>query len=70
MVQTAAHRVDRVIRPFPVRQWVISVPKRRRSGWRLRCFLADRPEVVAALTQIFLGEIERLNAVLTCPHEE
>jgi len=37
MAQSAAHLVDRVIPPVPVRQWVISVPK------RLRCFLADRP---------------------------
>jgi hypothetical protein len=43
MAQTAAHLVDRVIPPVPVRQWVISVPK------RLRCFLADRPEAVTAL---------------------
>ena len=35
MAQTAAHLVDHVIPPVPVRQWVISVPK------RLRCFLAD-----------------------------
>ena len=40
--------------PVPVRQWVISVPK------RLRCFLADRPAAVRALTKIFLAEIERL----------
>ena len=40
MAQTAAHLVDRVILPVPVRQWVISVPK------RLRCFLADRPNAV------------------------
>jgi hypothetical protein len=33
---------------------VISVPK------RLRCFLADRPSAVAALTRIFIEEIERL----------
>jgi hypothetical protein len=46
--------VDHVIPPVPVRQWVISVPK------RLRCFLANRPEAVAALTKIFLAEIERL----------
>ena len=39
---------------MPVRQWVISVPK------RLRCFLADRPNAVAALTRIFIEEIERL----------
>jgi hypothetical protein len=54
MAQTAAHLVDRVIPPVPVRQWVISVPK------RLRCFLADRPNAVAALTRIFIEEIERL----------
>jgi hypothetical protein len=54
MAQTAAHLVDHVIPPVPVRQWVISVPK------RLRSFLANRPEAVAALTKIFLAEIERL----------
>ena len=37
-----------------LRQWVISVPK------RLRGFLGDRPEAVAAVTKIFLAEIERL----------
>ena len=54
MAQTAAHLVDRVIPPGPVRQWVISVPK------RLRGMLADRPAAAAALTKIFLDEIERL----------
>jgi hypothetical protein len=54
MPQTAAHLVDHVIPPVPVRQWVISVPK------RLRGMLADRPAAVAALTRIFLDEIERL----------
>ena len=54
MTQTAAHLADRVIPPVPVRQWVISVPK------RLRGFLADRPAAVTALTRIFLDEIERL----------
>jgi hypothetical protein len=43
MAQTAAHLVDHVIPPVPVRQWVISVPK------RLRGMLADRPRAVAAL---------------------
>jgi len=43
-----------VIPPVPVRQWVISVPM------RLRGFLADRPRAVAAVTRIFLDEIERL----------
>ena len=54
MAQTAAHLADRVIPPVPVRQWVISVPK------RLRGFLADRPAAVTALARIFLAEIERL----------
>ncbi len=30
MAETAAHLVDHVIPPLPVRQWVLSVPKRRR----------------------------------------
>jgi len=34
---TAAHLVDHVIPLVPVRQWVISLPK------RLRGFLGDRP---------------------------
>ena len=38
MAKTAAHRVDRVVPPVPVGQWVIYVLK------RLRCLLADRPE--------------------------
>jgi len=54
MAQTAAHLVDHVIPPVPVRQWVISVPK------RLRWFLAERSEAVAALTTIFVSEVERL----------
>ena len=53
MAQTAAHLADHVIPPVPVRQWVISVPK------RLRGMLADLPTAVAALTKIFLDEIER-----------
>jgi len=53
MAQTAAHLVDHVIPPVPVRQRVISVPK------RLRGMLADRPAAVAALTKIFLTEIEQ-----------
>ena len=51
---TAAHLVDHVIPPVPVRQWVISLPK-----W-LRGVLGDRPKAVAAVTRIFLAEIEKL----------
>jgi hypothetical protein len=54
MAQTAAHLVDHVMPSVPVRQWVISVPK------RVRGMLADRPAAVAALTRIFVTEIERL----------
>ncbi len=54
MVQTAAHLADHVIPPVPVRQWVISVPK------RLRGVLADRPQAMTTLSRIFLDEIERL----------
>ncbi|MFM8380098.1 MAG: transposase [Planctomycetia bacterium] len=53
MAQTAAHLADHVIPPVPVRQWVISVPR------RLRGYLADRPQAVTALTKIFVDEIER-----------
>jgi hypothetical protein len=54
MAQTAAHRVDHVIPPVPVRQWVIALPK------RLRGVLGDRPKAVAAVTSMFLHEIETL----------
>jgi hypothetical protein len=43
MAQTAARLVDHVIPPVPVRQSVISVPKRQR--W----FLSERAEAIAAL---------------------
>ena len=54
MAQTAAHLAYHVIPPVPMRQWVISVPK------RLRGILADRPQAVTTLSRIFLEEIERL----------
>jgi hypothetical protein len=54
MAQTAAHLADHVIPPVPMRQWVISVPR------RLRGILADRPQAVTTLSRIFLEEIERL----------
>ena len=53
MAKTAAHLVDHVIPPVPIRQGVVSVSK------RLRGFLAGRPQAIAALTKIFLAEIER-----------
>lgn len=42
--QTAAHLVDHVIPPVPVRQWVISVPKRLRCSLLLIGGLAHREQ--------------------------
>jgi hypothetical protein len=53
MAKTAAHLVDHVIPPVPIRHSVVSVSK------RLRGFLAGRPQAIAALTKIILAEIER-----------
>ena len=52
MAETAAHLVDDVFPPLPVRQWVLSVPK------RLRYFLECEPEAVSAVLHIFLRVIE------------
>ena len=43
MVETAAHLVDHVLPPLPVRQWVLSVPK------RLRPFLHHNPAIAGAV---------------------
>ncbi len=48
MAEVAAHLTDEVIPHLPVRQWVLSVPK------RLRPFLHDTPEVASAVLAIFL----------------
>ena len=53
MAQTTARLVDHVIPPVPVRQWVVSVPK------RLRWFLGERSADVAAITRIFMSEVQR-----------
>ena len=52
MVETAAHLVDQVFPPLPVRQWVLSVPK------RLRYFLQRDPEALGAVLHILLRVIE------------
>ena len=36
MVETAAHLVDHVLPPLPVRQWVLAVPRRLRNGALVR----------------------------------
>lgn len=48
MAEVAAHRTDQVIPHLPVRQWVLSVPK------RLRPFLHQTPEVASGELGIFL----------------
>jgi hypothetical protein len=48
MAEVAAHLTDEVIPHLPVRQWVLSVPK------RLRPFLYQTPEVASAVLAIFL----------------
>jgi hypothetical protein len=61
MAQTAAHLVDQVFPPLPVRQWVLSVPK------RLRYFLQHEPEAIGAVLHIFLRVIEaRLRQGSSC----
>ena len=51
MVETAATLVDHVLPPLPVRQWVLSVPK------RLRPFLHHNPAIASAVLRIFLCAI-------------
>ena len=48
MAEVAAHLTDEVIPHLPVRQWVLSVPK------RLRPFLHQTPEVASGVLAIFL----------------
>jgi hypothetical protein len=53
MVEIAAHLVDHVIPRVPVRQWVLSLPK------RLRGFLHRDPPLAGKVLRIFLEEVER-----------
>jgi hypothetical protein len=53
MAESAAHLVDHVLAPLPVRQWVLSLPKRLRYPLH-----HDRKALNGAL-RIFLEEIER-----------
>jgi hypothetical protein len=48
MAETAAHLVDHVTPPLPVRQWVLSVPK------RLRWYLEHEPRAISAVLHILL----------------
>ena len=51
--ETAAHLVDHVSPPLPVRQWVLAVPK------RLRWYLEREPRALSAVLHLFLRVIER-----------
>jgi hypothetical protein len=51
--ETAAHLVDRVLPRLPVRQWVLSLPK------RLRHHLHHDREALNTALRIFLDQIER-----------
>jgi hypothetical protein len=53
MVETAAHLADHVMSRLPVRQWVLSVPK------RLRYTLQSDPAVQTLALQLFLGAVEQ-----------
>ena len=53
MVEIAAHLVDHVIPPVPVRQWVLSLPK------RLRGFLQRDAALAGTVLRLFLEEVER-----------
>ena len=51
MAEVAAHVTDHVLPHLPVRQWVLSVPK------RLRPFLHHNPDIAGAVLRIFVRAI-------------
>jgi hypothetical protein len=53
MAETAAHLVDNVFPAVPVRQWVVSLPK------RLRYFLVRDARLLNRVVRIALSEVER-----------
>ena len=53
MAETAAHLVDHVFPKVPVRQWVLSLPK------RLRYYLYQDPKIASKVLKIFLDEISK-----------
>ena len=53
MAETAAHLVDHVILPVPVRQWILSLPK------RLRWHLHRDPALTTAVPRMFFRAVER-----------
>ncbi len=53
MVETAAHLTDHVLPPLPLRQWVLSVPK------RLRYFLERDTDLQGVALRLFLAAVEQ-----------
>jgi hypothetical protein len=53
MKETAVHLVDEVFPQVPVRQWVLSFPK------RLRYFLARDSDLLNHVLRIFLDGLEK-----------
>jgi hypothetical protein len=51
MVQTAAHLVDHVIPRVPVRQWVLTVPK------RVRYFLQHDQHIFSGVLRVFMRAV-------------
>lgn len=48
MAEVAAHLTDQVLPHLPIREWVLSLPK------RLRPFLQGSPEVASAVLAVFI----------------
>ena len=51
MAEVAAHITDHVLPQLPVRQWVLSLPK------RLRPFLETNPDIAGAVLRIFVRAV-------------
>ena len=51
MTEVAAHVTDHVLPHLPVRQWVLSLPK------RLRPFLEGSPDIASAVLRIFIRAV-------------
>jgi putative transposase len=51
MAEVAAHVTDHALPLLPVRQWVLSLPK------RLRPFLETNPDIASAVPRIFMRAV-------------
>ena len=61
MVEIAAHLVDHIFPKVPVRQWVLSLPK------RLRYFLVRDNLLANEVRRIFLTQVEK--ALIACSRD-